>query len=139
MKDLSEANFPIYFTISYDSKIGKQICKKKIYSNIHEKYSPLIFVYAFWLPNNCMRYARMFLHKLMLLLICWSHLTARRVNKSDMLTAFNEQCLLQFIQNKKIIGRCNLLVKLQDTCKLNKRNMSTGVLQYSIIPISKYT
>ena len=40
---------------------------------------------------------------------------------------------------QKIIGRCNLLVKLQDTCKLNKRNISTGVLQYSIITISKYT
>ena len=30
-----------------------------------------------------------------------SHLTARRVSKSDIPTAFSEKCLYQFIQNKK--------------------------------------
>ena len=34
---------------------------------MHEKYSPLIFVYVFWLPNNFMRYVRVFLCKFMLL------------------------------------------------------------------------
>ena len=90
--------------------------QKKIYSNIHEKYSPVIFVYVFWLPSNFMKYARVLLYKFMLLHTFWSHLTARRVSKSDMPTTFTEKCLLQFIQNKKIIGGCNLLLKLQDTC-----------------------
>ena len=40
MKDLSEANFPIHFTISYDSKIGKQICKRK-YIQIYMKNTVL--------------------------------------------------------------------------------------------------
>ena len=30
---------------------------------------------------------------------------------------------------QKIVGRCNLLVKLQDTC-LHKRSMSAGILQW---------
>ena len=36
MKDSPEANFPIHFTISYDSKNDKQICKRK-YTQIYMK------------------------------------------------------------------------------------------------------
>ena len=40
MKDSPEANFPINFTISYDRKIDKQICKRK-YTQIYMKNTVL--------------------------------------------------------------------------------------------------
>ena len=75
--------------------------QKKIYSNIHEKYSPLIFVYVFCFLATQQFYeirkgVLVQIHASML-----SHLTTKRVSKSDMLTAFSEKCLLQFIQDKK--------------------------------------
>ena len=40
MKDSHGANFPIDFTISHDSKIDKQICKRK-YTQIYMKNTVL--------------------------------------------------------------------------------------------------
>ena len=93
MKDSPEANFPIHFTISYDTKKWQTNLQKKIYSNIHEKYSPLIFIYVYWLPNNFMRYARVFSYKFILLHICWSHLTARRVSQTCWWLSMKNVCL----------------------------------------------
>ena len=41
MKDSLEANFPIHFIISYDSKIDKKVCKIKYTQIYSEKYTAL--------------------------------------------------------------------------------------------------